>query len=82
MTEDTIEELLPQTEAPGLFLQAMEAENIHSPTGIELMTKVQQHYPDMAITVGLVTKQFYLGVPWPYPGRSKAKRRKALRHGR
>lgn len=60
MTEDTIEELLPQTEAPGLFLQAMEAENIHSPTGIELMTKVQQHYPDMAITVGLVTKQFYL----------------------
>lgn len=59
MAEDTVEYLLPQTEAPELFLQAMETENIHSPTGIELITKVQQHFPDMAITVGLVTKQFY-----------------------
>ncbi len=59
MTEDTVEELLPQTEAPGVFLQAMETENIHSAAGIELMTKVQQYYPDVEITLGLAAKKFY-----------------------
>lgn len=31
------------------------------------MTKVQQHYPDMAITVGLVTKQYYFDIQGDEP---------------
>lgn len=59
MTEDTIEELIPQTEAPELFLDAMAIESIHNPAGVELMKRVQQHYPDMEITFGLIGKQYY-----------------------
>lgn len=59
LAEDTVEKLLPETEAPEIFLEAMQADNIHSPSGIELMTKVQQNYPNMAITMGLLTNQFY-----------------------
>ena len=58
MSEDTVEELFPQTEGPELFLQAMETENIHSPTYTELLEKVRQYYPNLAITIGLATKQF------------------------
>ena len=59
MTEDTVEELIPQTEAPELFLDAMAIESIHNPAGVELMKRVQQHYPDMEITFGLIGKQYY-----------------------
>lgn len=59
MAADTVEELLPETEAPKIFLEAMREENIHSLTGIDLMTRVQQKFPDMAITMGLLTKQYY-----------------------
>lgn len=59
MAADTVEELLPETEAPEIFLEAMREENIHSLSGIDLMTRVQQKFPDMAITMGLLTKQYY-----------------------
>lgn len=55
-----MEELFPRTQGPQLFLQAVETESMHSPAGTELMKKVQEHYPDMAITIGLATRQFYL----------------------
>ena len=60
LAEDTVEELFPRTQGPQLFLQAVETESMHSPAGTELMKKVQEHYPDMAITIGLATRQFYL----------------------
>lgn len=59
MAVDTVEALLPETEAPAIFLKAMQEEDIHSPTGINLMTCVHQKFPDMAITMGLLTKQYY-----------------------
>lgn len=59
MAADTVEALLPKTEAPEIFLEAMQEENIHSLSGIDLMTRVQENFPDMAITMGLLTKQYY-----------------------
>lgn len=59
MAEDTVEAFLPKMEAPGIFLEAMQEENIHSLSGIDLMTRVQENFPDMAITMGLLTKQYY-----------------------
>lgn len=57
--EDVAEGLDSQTEAPELFIEVMTAESIHSPAGIELMKRVQQHYPEMEITYGLIGKKYY-----------------------
>lgn len=59
MAEDTVEALLPETESSEIFLEAMQEKNIHNMTGIELMTRVQQKFPDMAITMGLLTGQYF-----------------------
>lgn len=60
LAEDTVEDLLTQTAAPELFLEAVSTDNFHSADGIALMEKVQQFYPEMGITVGLITKQYFL----------------------
>ena len=59
MTEDTVEELLPQTHAPEMFLEAMFAETLHSATGLQLMKQIQQHYPEMEIFLGLSGKKYF-----------------------
>lgn len=59
MAEDTLEALLPETESSEIFLEAMQEKNIHSMDGIDLMTRVQQKFPDMAITMGLLTGQYF-----------------------
>lgn len=59
MAEETIEEIIPQTEAPELFLDAVSTESFHTPDSLALLEKVQKHYPDMGITVGLISKQYY-----------------------
>ena len=70
MAEDTVEALLPQTKAPEIFLEAMQEENIHSLSGIDLMTRVQQNFPDMAITMGLLTKQYYFPADSDVPAKA------------
>lgn len=62
INDSTIEEILPETEAPNAFLAALEYENIGaSSEGRELMQEISNAYNnDMNIYLGLATKQYYL----------------------
>lgn len=60
ISEDTIGEILPKTDASKIFLSAMEFENIGaSDEGILLMDEIRQHY-SWTVQMGLAAKQYWL----------------------
>lgn len=60
LQQDTVEVLMPQTEAPALFLETMALDTLHTPAGIQQMKKVQEHYPDVEIIMGLMERGYFV----------------------
>ena len=61
LNEETVGDILPQTEAPHAFLSAMETENIScNPAGIQALEDVSRFYPK-EIQWGLVGRQYFAG---------------------
>lgn len=58
ISETTIEDLIQKTEAPKVFLSAMEHENIHDADGFKLLEQVSIYYP-LHIQWGLVGGQYF-----------------------
>ena len=59
ISEETIGDILPQTQAPAVFIQTMEMKNPgSSPEGFQLMQQVSQHYP-WAVQMGLSSNQYF-----------------------
>ena len=59
--EKTVEAIIPQVQAPELFLKALDMDDlIRNPDGLKMMKSVQDYYPDMEIYLGLIGKQFFL----------------------
>lgn len=69
ITEKNIEELLPQAQAPELFIQAMAFENINSREGFMLMEQLRQYYPESELRYGLISGQYSFG---EYPAEKAA----------
>lgn len=61
ISEETIGDILPQTQAPAVFIKTMEMKNPgSSPEGFQLMQQVSQHYP-WAVQMGLSSNQYFIG---------------------
>ena len=59
ISEETIGDILPQTQAPAVFIKTMEMKNPgSSPEGFQLMQQVSQHYP-WAVQMGLSSNQYF-----------------------
>lgn len=56
---ESIEQLLSAAEAPGVFIDALNSDNINAPEGIQLLEKVSAYYP-MQVQWGLVGKQYFM----------------------
>ena len=59
LSEDNIEKMLPETEAPKLFLKALDIENINGPDGFKILGEINKYYP-MQVQWGLVGKQYFV----------------------
>ena len=59
LSEETIEEATNATVAQNVFLEAIDAKNIHSQEGLALLEEVSKHYP-MQVQWGLVGHQYYV----------------------
>lgn len=59
LSEENIEKLLPETEAPELFLKALDTENINGPEGFKILGEVYKHYP-MQVQWGLAGRQYFV----------------------
>lgn len=59
LSEDNIEKLFPETEAPEIFLKALDTENINDPEGFKILEEINRYYP-MQIQWGLVGRQYFV----------------------
>lgn len=59
LSEDNIDEMLPETEVPELFLKALDTENINGPEGFKILGEINKYYP-MQVQWGLVGKQYII----------------------
>ncbi len=59
LSEDNIDQMLPETAAPEIFLKALETENINGPEGFKILGEINDHYP-MQVQWGLVGRQYYI----------------------
>lgn len=59
LSEDNIEQMLPEAEAPELFLKALDTENINGPEGFKILGEINKYYP-MQVQWGLVGRQYFI----------------------
>ena len=59
LSEESIERMLPETEAPELFLKALDTENINGPEGFKILGEINKYYP-MQVQWGLVGRQYFV----------------------
>lgn len=59
LSEDNIDKMLPETEAPELFLKALDTENIKGQEGFKILGEINKYYP-MEVQWGLVGKQYII----------------------
>lgn len=59
LSEDNVEQMLSEAEAPELFLKALDTENINGPEGFKILGEINKHYP-MQVQWGLVGKQYFI----------------------
>ena len=60
LNEETVQEILPKTEASKIFIETMEFEDKSSAEGLTLLRAASQYYP-FEIQMGLATNQYYVG---------------------
>ena len=59
LSEDNIDQILPETVGPEIFLKALETENINSTDGFKILEEINNYYP-IQVQWGLVGKQYYI----------------------
>lgn len=58
LSEDNISEMISETEAPELFLKALDTENINGPEGFRVLMEINKYYP-MQVQWGLAGGQYF-----------------------
>ncbi len=59
LSEENVDQILPETVAPELFLRALETENINGPEGFKILGEINKYYP-MQIQWGLAGGQYFI----------------------
>lgn len=59
ISEENIEQMLSEADAPELFLKALDTENINGPDGFQILGEINKYYP-MQVQWGLVGRQYFI----------------------